>query len=125
MFFLTFMSIYLLGNVEFVQLLRLPMIFIHYKNHLADNEKLDFVYFLSSHYDELGDGNVSDNQEENQMPFMQVNNHITTICFVSFLKLKIASPLLKISKTNYSTFTLPYIPDVYSHSLLRPPIISS
>ena len=124
-FFLTFMSIYLLGNVEFAQLLRLPMIFVHYKNHLADNEKLDFVYFLSSHYDEVGDGIVSDNQEEDQMPFMQVNNHRTTICFVSFLKLKIASPLVKISKTNYSTFTLPYIPDVHSHSLLRPPIIIS
>ena len=124
-FFITFMSIYLLGSSEFIQLFRLPMVFVHYKNHLADNEKLDFFYFLSSHYNAVGDGIVSDNQEENQMPFMQVNNHITTICFVSFLKLKLVSPLLKVSKNNYSTFKLYYIPEVYSHSLLRPPIISS
>lgn len=124
-FFLTFMSIYLLGSAEFTQLFRLPMIFVHYKNHLANNEKLDFLYFLSSHYDAVGDGVVSDNQEENQMPFMQVNHHISTICFVSFSKLKLASPFLKISKTNYSTFTLHNIPDVHSQSLLRPPIISS
>ena len=119
------MSIYLLGSSEFIQLFRLPMVFVHYKNHLADNEKLDFFYFLSSHYNAVGDGIVSDNQEENQMPFMQINNHITTICFVSFLKLKLVSPLLKVSKNNYSTFKLYYIPEVYSHSLLRPPIISS
>lgn len=124
-FFITFMSIYLLGSSEFIQLFRLPMVFVHYKNHLADNEKLDFFYFLSSHYNAVGDGIVSDNQEENQMPFMQVNNHITTICFVSFLKLKLVSPLLKVSKNNYSTFKLYYIPEVYSHSLLRPPIINS
>ena len=124
-FFITFMSIYLLGSSEFIQLFRLPMVFVHYKNHLADNEKLDFFYFLSSHYNAVGDGIVSDNQEENQMPFMQINNHITTICFVSFLKLKLVSPLLKVSKNNYSTFKLYYIPEVYSHSLLRPPIISS
>lgn len=124
-FFITFMSIYLLGSSEFIQLFRIPMIFVHYKNHLADNEKLDFFYFLSSHYNAVGDGIVSDNQEENQMPFMQINNHITTICFVSFLKLKLVSPLLKVSKNNYSTFKLYYIPEVYSHSLLRPPIISS
>lgn len=122
-FFITFMSIYLLGSSEFIQLFRLPMVFVHYKNHLADNEKLDFFYFLSSHYNAVGDGIVSDNQEENQMPFMQVNNHTSTICFVSFLKVKLEAPIPKFFKTNYSTNRDDYIPEVYALSLLRPPSI--
>jgi hypothetical protein len=124
-FFLTFLSIYLIGSSEFNQLIKLPMIFIHYKNHLADNDKLSFVYFISSHYDSAGDGDIFDDDEESKMPFMKINNFSSKIfCFVSFSKVKIELPLIKASKSNYPNFSSRHISDAYAPSFLRPPIIA-
>lgn len=120
-FFLTFMSIYLLGSTEFSQLLKLPMIFIHYKNHLADNDDLDFVYFLESHYDEFGDGLSSDDEEESKMPFMQSSHNVSTICFVSFSTMKLKALFFFSLQSNCPVYTQGYTPEVHALSLLRPP----
>jgi hypothetical protein len=124
-FFLALIFIYLLGNTEIIQLIRLPMIFVHYQNHLKDNDKLDLFYFINSHYGESGDGINSDNTEENQMPFMYINHHISTIAIFSLSKLNIIPPVFKPLNTNYAEYLQSYTPDVYSLSLLRPPIFIS
>jgi hypothetical protein len=98
------------------------MIFIHYQNHLEDNGKLGFIYFITSHYDAAGDGIDSDNTEENQLPFMHLNSNISTIAFLSLSKLTLIPPVFNSINTKYAEFDLSYTPDVYSHSLLRPPI---
>jgi hypothetical protein len=121
-FFLTFMSIYLIGSSEFIQLIKLPVLFIHYRNHLIVNDKLSFVYFLSLHYNSPGDGNVFDDGEESKMPFMRVNRSKSTICFVNFLKVKLELPLVKVSKSNYPNYLLKHTSDVYFRPSLRPPI---
>ena len=121
-FFLTLMSIYLLGNTEISQLIRLPMIFVHYQNHLKDNDKLSFIYFINSHYDAVGDGIDSDNTEESQLPFMHLNSNISSIAFLSLSKLTLIPPVFSSINTKYAEFSLSYTPDVYSLSLLRPPI---
>jgi hypothetical protein len=121
-FFLTLMSIYLIGNSDIIQLIRLPMIFVHYQNHLKDNSKLDFLYFITSHYDTAGDGVDSDNTEESQLPFMHLNSNISTIAFLSLSKLTLIAPVFNSINTKYAEYTQYYTPDVYSLSLLRPPI---
>lgn len=121
-FFLTFMFIYLVGSSEFIQLIKLPVLFIHYRNHLIVNDKLSFVYFLSLHYNSAGDGDVFDDGEESKMPFMRVNRFKSTICVVNFLKLKLELPLAKVSKSNYPNYLLKHISDVYFRPSLRPPI---
>lgn len=120
-FFLTFMSVYLLGSAEFSQLLRLPMIFIHYNNHLADNDKLGFVYFLTSHYDEFGDGVSSDDEEESQMPFMRSVPTASAICFVYFSKVKLKSLFFRPLERNCPNYIQSYTPELHALSLLRPP----
>jgi len=124
-FFLTILLIYLLGNTEISELIRLPMIFVHYQNHLKDNGKLDLLSFIDLHYGAAGDGINSDNSEENQMPFMHINHNISTIAIVSLSKLKIVPPVFNSINTKYAEFALSYTPDVYSLSLLRPPIAIS
>ncbi len=124
-FLLALLSIYLLGNTEIIQFIKLPMIFVHYHNHLKDNDKLDLVYFINSHYGEFGDGINSDNTEENQMPFMHVNHSISTMALISFLKLDILPPVFKPLNTNYAEYLQSFIPNVYYLSLLRPPIFTS
>jgi hypothetical protein len=116
------MSIYLIGNSDIIQLIRLPMIFVHYQNHLKDNSKLDFLYFITSHYDTAGDGVDSDNTEESQLPFMHLNSNISTIAFLSLSKLTLIAPVFNSINTKYAEYTQYYTPDVYSLSLLRPPI---
>lgn len=122
-FFLTFISVYLLGSSEFIQLLKLPMIFIHYKNHLVDNEKLDFVYFLTSHYDEFGDGISSDDDEESKMPFMHTFTNTPVICFVNFSKINIKSLFYRTLEFNYPNYIQSYTPKLYPLSLLKPPSV--
>lgn len=116
------MSVYLLGNTDIIQLIRLPMLFVHYQNHLHDNGKLNLVYFITSHYDAAGDGIDSDNTEENQMPFMQISHNISNIASLSLTKLILVPPVLNSINTKYAEYTQSYTPEVYSLSLLRPPI---
>ena len=119
---LTFMLIYLLGNSEISELIRLPMIFVHYQNHLKENSKLDLIYFMNSHYGEAGDGINSDNTEESQLPFMHINHNISTIAIIILSKITLISPVFKTLNTNYAEYIQFFTPDVYSMSLLRPPI---
>jgi hypothetical protein len=119
---LTLMSIYLLGNTDIIQLIKLPMIFVHYQNHLNDNGKLDFVYFLTSHYDAAGDGVESDNTEESQLPFMHLNTNVSIIASLSLSKLILIPPFFNSINTKYAEYTVSHTPDVYTISLLRPPI---
>ena len=101
------------------------MIFVHYQNHLQDNGKLGFVYFITSHYNVTGDGIDSDNTEESQLPFMHLNNNISSVAFLSLSKLTLTPPVFNSINTKYAEFALSYTPDVYSLSLLRPPIFIS
>jgi hypothetical protein len=59
------------------------------------------------------------------MPFMYINHHISTIAIFSLSKLNIIPPLFKPLNCNYAEYLQSYTPDVYSLSLLRPPIFIS
>jgi hypothetical protein len=59
------------------------MLLTHYQNHLKENSRLDLMYFLYSHYSLEGDGISSDDNEEQQMPFMQRNHRVINITLVN------------------------------------------
>ena len=98
------------------------MVLVHYYNHLKENNRLDFTYFISSHYRIEGDGISSDDREEKQMPFMQHNVISINVGQVSLSELSLLPPSAFDIKTEYPVFQQVYIPDNYSLSLLRPPI---
>lgn len=120
--FITLLSIHLLGNTDLIQMIRLPMLLVHYQNHLKENNRLDLIYFLSSHYSLEGDGISSDDKEEKQMPFMQNNQRSITIILVSLTDLSLLPPLVNQINTKHTVFQQFYISDIHTLSLLRPPI---
>ncbi|MCF8451694.1 MAG: hypothetical protein K9G42_00750 [Pedobacter sp.] len=120
--FITLLSVYLLGNTDLIQLIRLPMLLVHYQNHLKENSRLDLIYFLSSHYSAHGDGISSDDKEEKEMPFMQSNQRSINISLVNLSDLSIIPPSVNYIHTKYTIFQQFYISDIHTLSLLRPPI---
>lgn len=120
--FITLLSVYLLGNTDLIQLIRLPMLLVHYQNHLKENNRLDLIYFLSSHYSLEGDGISSDDKEEKQMPFMQNNQRSITISLVNLSDLSLIPPSVKYLNTNHTIFQQFYISSIHTLLLLRPPI---
>ncbi len=120
--FITLLSIHLLGNTDLIQLIRLPMLLVHYQNHLKENNRLDLIYFLSTHYSAHGDGISSDDNEEKQMPFMQNNQRSITISLVYLTDLSLLPPLINQINTKHTIFQQFYISDIHTLSLLRPPI---
>ena len=120
--FITLLSIHLLGNTDLVQLVRLPMILVHYQNHLKENNRLDLIYFLCSHYSTEGDGLNSDDSEEKQMPFMQYNLRSINIVPFNLFDLSISPPLHIDINVKYTAFKHTFISDIHFLSLLRPPI---
>lgn len=101
------------------------MILVHYYNHLKENDRLDFTYFLGSHYSLDGDGISSDDKEEKQMPFMQHSLRSINISQVSLSELSLLPPSAFDIKSEFPVFLQDYIPDNYTLSLLRPPISQS
>lgn len=120
--FITLLSVHLLGNTDLIQLIRLPMLWVHYHNHLKENNRLDLIYFLSSHYSVHGDGISSDDKEEREMPFMQNNQRSITISLVNLSDLSIIPPSVNYLHTKHTIFQQFYISDIHALSLLRPPI---
>lgn len=120
--FITLLSVHLLGNTDFIQLIRLPMLLVHYQNHLKENNRLDLIYFLNSHYSSEGDGISSDDKEEKEMPFMQNNQRSITISLVNLTDLSLLPPSVNQINTKHTVFQQFYISDIHTLSLLRPPI---
>ncbi len=120
--FITLLSVHLLGNTDFIQVFRLPMLLVHYQNHLKENNRLDLIYFLSSHYSSQGDGISSDDKEEKEMPFMQNNQRSINISLVNLSDLFLVPPAFKYLNTKHTIFQQFYISDIHTLSLLRPPI---
>lgn len=120
--FITLFSVYLLGNTDLIQLIRLPMLIVHYQHHLKENNRLGIIYFLSSHYSLEGDGISSDDKEEKEMPFMQNNQRSINISLVNLSDLSIVPPSVKHLNTKHTIFQQFYISDIHTLSLLRPPI---
>lgn len=123
--FITLFSVYLLGNTDLIQVIRFPMLLVHYQNHLKENNRLDLIYFLSSHYSSEGDGISSDDKEEKQMPFMLKNHRTVNISLVNFFDLSIKPPSVNYIPSKHTIFQQFYISDIHTLSLLRPPISQS
>ena len=123
--FITLFSVYLLANTDLIQVFRLPMLLTHYQNHLKENSRLDLMYFLYSHYSLEGDGISSDDNEEQQMPFMQRNHRVINLTLVNLSDLCLEPPSGKYLLPNYTIFQQFYISDLHKLSLFRPPICLS
>jgi hypothetical protein len=63
-----FVTVYLLSTTEAHQLLKLPVIFEHYKEHKQENSRISFLEFLDLHYMH-GSPRDKDYDRDMQLPF--------------------------------------------------------
>ncbi|MDP4286086.1 MAG: hypothetical protein Q8891_16875 [Bacteroidota bacterium] len=73
-----FLAIYLFSTTEAIQLLKLPVIFEHYKEHKNKDHSITFLKFLDIHYMH-GSPQDADRDRDMQLPFKTSNECIFTL----------------------------------------------
>ena len=89
-----FLSLQLLAFTECHQLLRIPYLVQHFKQHRAAEPNMNFSAFIKMHY--LGPITVTDDfKQDQQLPFRNVDCHIlnTTVCLYEPLTVEIDPPV--------------------------------
>ncbi|MBE2289412.1 MAG: hypothetical protein IAE95_07655 [Chitinophagaceae bacterium] len=100
---------------------RLPVIFIHFAEHLEKNHSITLVGFLTMHYNG-SDAVDSDDEKDKQLPFKSpASGHILSFTHPSPVAIEIpghhfALPALR------AEFVPAFVPKEVYTSLLRPPI---
>jgi hypothetical protein len=70
------LSLYLLAFTEFSQLLKITVLVEHFIEH-KQNNGTGFLKFIAEHY-VYGDGDESDNDKDNKLPFKSHNSVLNT-----------------------------------------------
>ena len=81
---LFFLSFYLLSTTELAQLLKVPVLVVHFLEHKDHDHTISFVDFIGHHYkgDHLLDHPLDDDYEQDiKLPFM-VHSSVLSVDFV-------------------------------------------
>ncbi|PJJ79550.1 hypothetical protein [Mucilaginibacter auburnensis] len=113
---------YLFSTTELHQLLKLPIVFQHYKEHKAWNSGISFLDFLDMHYMH-GSPHYGDYDEDMQLPFKSFDKCLsTTIPVIVPQKIKIAvHQPVKLKKQMRFMLTDDFIPSLYLSRIWQPP----
>jgi hypothetical protein len=57
-----------MGNTELGELLKIPRLISHFRQHRCNDSRIDFCDFIVMHYVKGDDGTAADNQEDEQLP---------------------------------------------------------
>jgi hypothetical protein len=111
---ISLLSIYLISTTELYQLLKLPILIEHYKEHKAKENDLSFLDFLSQHYNQ----EFAHDKTDNKLPFKSHSNCIA-MSAVAF----IAQPFaINLPKPN---FTEPHPLSVYHKVFFKSSVTST
>lgn len=77
-FAISFFFIYLFSTTELHQLLKLPMLFEHYTEHLEENKQITLWQFFYIHY-AMDHGKDADHGKDMKLPFKSHDNCVTGI----------------------------------------------
>ncbi len=115
------MGLFTLHTISFDQLIKLPVLVMHYIEHRAQDGNLTVVQFLSMHY--WGkDKNDNDQDRDNQLPFKKVNTTTVQQVFIPLAKitnLKVQA-VANIS-IQYPELDGDHLPNPATSKLFRPP----
>jgi hypothetical protein len=120
-----FLSLYLLSSTELKQLVKLPLLFQHYKEHKAQDGGISFLQFLRIHYH---DATVmdADYDKDMQLPFKNHDRcHSNTInaCTLPFFTAVIEKPFVT-KEQKHIISNDDFINSVYLSSVWQPPRMS-
>lgn len=100
---------------------RLPVIFIHFAEHLEKNKAITLLSFLDMHYNGT-DSVDSDNEKDKQLPFKNpTSGHITSFTHPVHAAIEISGQHISIPALR-AVFVPSFVPKEVHASLLRPPI---
>lgn len=114
--FLTIM--FLVGNTQLVQLLKIPTLFFHFSEHQTESNQISFLVFLSNHYAHMH--NDKDNDRDKQLPFMayeSINNDLIAIEPLLKQKHDVDLPITSIYLVYRPTYTI----TTFHTSIWQPP----
>jgi len=117
-----FLSIYLLSTSEAHQLLKLPVVFMHFQEHRQEDKYLSLLQFLNMHYMH-GSPKDKDYDRDMQLPFKTTScclSTITTAYFPLHVQYTILAPILNSCKTP-GFAKPPFIPSSYLSKIWQPP----
>jgi hypothetical protein len=117
-----FLSIYLLSATEAGQLLKLPLVFQHYKEHKAWDNNISFLEFLKLHYLHANPMDP-DYDRDMQLPFKKTDNFFAAVTVASLpvvLTVMIARPV-ELPEKNRMTPQDHNLPSPYLSAIWQPP----
>ncbi|WP_147320002.1 hypothetical protein [Chitinophaga silvisoli] len=115
------MGLFTLHTISFDQLLKLPVLVMHYIEHRAQDGNLSVMQFLSMHY--WGhDNNDNDQDRDDQLPFKKVNSTtvhqvFTPLARITYLKVQAVSNIA----IKYPEPDEDRLPNPAASDLFRPP----
>lgn len=93
-----FISIYLLSTTQFSELLKVPVLIEHFKEHQQWDKDLSVIGFLFMHYVE-DDPQYADHDRDMQMPFKVINtNAMSMVSFIVQATQIFATPIIHFKK---------------------------
>lgn len=113
---LFFLVIYLVSATELIQVLKLPLLFSHYAEHLDKEKDHSFLGFLKDHYVD-DDGIISDNDTDRKLPFKEAG--CSGQPNLDFIPL---SHAIAFNACPYSTVSSPVFKEYLLYSLFVPGI---
>ena len=124
---ISFLFVFLCANTEIGQLLKLPNLIEHFKEHQdhKDEHSLSFIDFVKSHYNDNHKHSDTDKHDEHQnLPFKTINTNVNTV--IAFENQPTISFRKPISIVVNNTVPFPqelYTSDVFA-SIWLPPKLS-
>jgi hypothetical protein len=113
---------YLFSTTELHQLLKLPMVFIHFAEHQKENKSISFLRFLDMHYMH-GSPRDKDYNEDMKLPFKTADNCTALVSPVLIPQLvqTPAIPVIIPVETKMRIFDAWFNPSSYLSSIWQPP----
>lgn len=114
--------IYLFSATEFSQLLKLPVLVMHFQEHQQKNPSISFAQFLHHHY-AVNHKDDGDSNRDRQLPFQSHDNCSSfQVPFYLFLTFTPLSPNITIIKEeNPSYYTSAHILAAHLSTIWQPP----
>ncbi|MCW5908019.1 MAG: hypothetical protein KIS94_09185 [Chitinophagales bacterium] len=112
-------ALFLVSNTEFHELLKLPLLVVHYIEHKTETPDITIAHFLDIHYNtETKD---DDYKRDSQLPFKSVE-HTSPNLFAFITHYVVKLPVLHFNTdTELSTYRTPFISFQLLSNIWQPP----
>jgi hypothetical protein len=118
-----FFLLYMLSTTEACQLLKLPYIFQHFREHKMANRSISFLQFLDIHYKHCN-SKPKDYQKDMQLPFKTATTCISSV-LPTLVPPMSACLLTPITRLPHKKILIPnkflLIPSAYLSNIWQPP----